>query len=438
MHEERRITTHEHTSPFISPPIFPRASREEIAQQRRADREATVTASREAADRDIAYVRAMNPSPVPKLEARALRQPVMPADFDAAALDKNIYSRGVAFDRERLVSLGSALFDDLLSRDRDVRSFQRVLFDDLSSWPSVLQSFAANNALVTNVPSRRNADIVAGRFADREQAARIDSFDDLWKIALEPESARRVLSFHDAFVSLVFGQSLLERLSSDGRVRSRLFCGGKLETVSSFTDWLSALNGAHFSVTIVEPLFSVLAWLCGERQSAPDLAQLANQFLGVRSPSAAQIKLVRAVIDGFLRSHASWSLWNHVGRATRQLIDHATLSVWRSSLAERYKHIARFQNDLRMFFMTPGREGYEFNANAYRTYLDRQLSALIAQVSLIAALEMRDVTVARFNDFILCEGNKPKSRPTAERIEFALESAFNGSRFHVDVHEAQS
>jgi len=63
---------------------------------------------------------------------------------------------------------------------------------------------------------------------------------------------------------------------------------------------------------------------------------------------------------------------------------------------------------------------------------------LLDAVSLIAALEMRDATVARFDNWLLCEGSKPKARPTAEKIELSLEAAFRGARFNVDVHEVQS
>lgn len=190
---EPKITEHLHDNPFLTPPLLFRDQRAE-QQDRVETARAEQIASSEAAEREMALVRAMNPPPLPKLEARALRRPVLPVGFDAAQLDQQVFERGVAIDRDRLLSLGKALFDDLLSRDHDVRSFQRVLFNDLSSWPSVLQSFAANNALVTNIPYRRTADVVAGRHIDREQAARIDDWNDLWKIALEPESARRVLS----------------------------------------------------------------------------------------------------------------------------------------------------------------------------------------------------------------------------------------------------
>jgi hypothetical protein len=433
MHDEPKFITHEHNPVFGTPPLIFRDAH--AAQQERVQqKEIAQIASREAAERDMAYVRAMNPPPVPKLEARALRQPVLPAGFDAAQLDKNIYSRGVAFDRERLLSLGRVLFDDLLARDHDVREHQRVLFDDLTSWPSVLQSFAANNALVTNVPRRTNSDIVANRFTDRDAAALISNWEDLWKIALEPESVRRVYAFHDAFVSLVFGQSLLERLSSDGHVRSHWFSTGKSTPVVDFKDWLSTLQGAHFKVVINDPLFSVVTWLCGERQPAPDPAQLANDWLGIRVPSLAQTRLVQSVVSGWLLGHASWSLWDYVGRRTRQPTDHGTLSVWRAQLADRYKNIARFHSDLKAFFLTPAREGYVFQPNAYRAYLDRELQTLLDAVSLIAAFEMRDATVARF-DWILCEGSKPKARPTAEHIELSLEAAFHGARFNVNVHE---
>ena len=434
MHNKPRFHEVEH-NPILGTPPLTFLDENTARRDRRELKHAAQIASQEAADRDIAYLKAMNPPPVPKLEARALRQPVLPADFDAAQLDGLIFKRGVAIDRERLLSLGKALFDDLLSRDHDVREYQRVLFDDLTSWPSVRQSFASVNALVTNVPRRRSADVVANRFTDRDAVARIDDWEDLWKITLQSESARRVDAFHRAFSSLVFGMSLLERLGNDGRVRSRWFSGGKLKFNLSLTDWLSTLQGPHFEVKIVDPLFSVLAWLCGERQSAPDLAQLANEFLGVRAATKAQLKLVRAVVDGWLLAHASWSLWDYVGRRTRQPIDHGTLSIWRTQLADRYKNITRFHDDLRAFFLTPAREGYVFQSNAYRAYLDRELQTLLDAVSLIATHEMREATVARFDDWILCQGSKPKAIPTVEKIERKLSAAFPSARFNIGIED---
>jgi hypothetical protein len=49
---------------------------------------------------------------------------------------------------------------------------------------------------------------------------------------------------------LVFGASLLERLQSDGRLRSKLFCGGRGDKVAYFNEWLGVLQGPHFKVTL--------------------------------------------------------------------------------------------------------------------------------------------------------------------------------------------
>src|SRR5262249_25605423 len=151
----------------------------------------------------------------PRAEPPPLRGPVLSDDFreQAIALDKQIHSRGVAVNRERLLALGQQRFAELLEKDRTVRSLQRVLFGDLTSWPDVAASFAAVNALTAHLPPRKTAEQFRGAGKDREQADKIEGFDDLWKASgQEPESVRNILSFHDCFKSLAFGQSLLERL----------------------------------------------------------------------------------------------------------------------------------------------------------------------------------------------------------------------------------
>jgi hypothetical protein len=78
---------------------------------------------------------------------------------------------------------------------------------------------------------------------------------------------KKIYQFHDAYVRLVLGQSLLERLSSDGHVHNHLFVGGRGEKVGYFEDWLSVLEGPHFRVKIDRPLAAVMTWLCEEGRS---------------------------------------------------------------------------------------------------------------------------------------------------------------------------
>lgn len=138
-------------------------------------------------------------------------------------------SRTCALSRERLVSLGKQRFNDLLALDRAARVVQRVVGTntDLTSFGSILQSFFICGALATSVRPRKPSEVFSGKGADREAASKIGGFDDLWKTISEPETVRNVYRFRDCFESLVFGQSLLEQLQSDCRVRSHFFCGGK-------------------------------------------------------------------------------------------------------------------------------------------------------------------------------------------------------------------
>ena len=54
---------------------------------------------------------------------------------------------------------------------------------------------------------------------------------------------------------------MLERLSPDGRLRSRFLCGGADAKVDLFRQWLAVLQGPLVSVTLVQPLFGLMAWL---------------------------------------------------------------------------------------------------------------------------------------------------------------------------------
>jgi hypothetical protein len=100
-------------------------------------------------------------------------------------LDERITTHGIALSRDKLVSLGRERFKELLKKDRTTRELQRVVrsHTDFSSWPSIEYAFASANALVTQVPKRRNADILADTGTDRDEAARISGFHDLWKVA---------------------------------------------------------------------------------------------------------------------------------------------------------------------------------------------------------------------------------------------------------------
>jgi hypothetical protein len=64
-------------------------------------------------------------------------------------------------------------------------------------------------------------------------------------------------TFRDAFDSLGFGQSMLQRLSDDGPVDNCFFAGGSGAKVRYFDDWLSAPKTQLWRVAIrqVDPHF---------------------------------------------------------------------------------------------------------------------------------------------------------------------------------------
>jgi hypothetical protein len=436
--DKPRVTVHEQ-SPFVTPPMI---SPEQIAQQRIDTEQVVRSASHEAAGREAAFLRAMNKSQAAPQSPR-LKAPIVASDFgeQAAALDQAIYSRGVKIPRERLLSLGRKRFQDLLAKDRTARSVQRVLINDYTSWPSVQYGFACTSPLTVNMPRRKMADIASGRFADRDEASKIEGFSDLWKAEQHAPTIRNVLAHHDAFVRLVFGQSLLTRIDNDDRVRSRLFCGGRGRKVALFNDWLSALEGSYVKITIEQPIFSVLAWLCREQTPCADSKELARDWFNVRAPSLAHINVAQAIFEGFLLGKNSWNLWEHVGNTTRAAVEHDHLELWRAELAKRYAAITHFHNALRDFFwrdVSSHQHGHQqFDAAAHRQYVDREIAKLLDCASSLAAQAIEEtaqgVLVARFSDWLLCEG-EPKTVST-EKISEKLAAAFRGSTFKVAIDE---
>jgi hypothetical protein len=94
--------------------------------------EAVAIAAREQMARDTAlYGR-----PIVKNEPPIIKAPVLSDDFAArlATLDEVIMSRGVAIDRQRLVSLGKKRFAELLALRREMSnrgSWDELRFDEL-------------------------------------------------------------------------------------------------------------------------------------------------------------------------------------------------------------------------------------------------------------------------------------------------------------------
>jgi hypothetical protein len=438
MHETPRVIRHH---PVFAPDIPPEQLRAELKEHESF----AAAISREAAERETAYLRFLSGSrPHEPLEPPPLKQPTLPNDFaqQVTALDEAIYKRGVAVSRDQLVLLGQERFEQLLLLDREARSAQRIIGiqTDLTSWPAVEFAFAASRALeVTGVPPRKMSEIAAGKAADRERVRHVQGFRHLWKAGQEPQLVRSVLAFHDAFASLIFGQSMLERIESDGRVRSHLFCDGPTARVGYFTEWLSVLEGAHFRVTLVNPLWHVLAWLTNEKRPFIAPADLAREWFGVRAPTRQQVRLAEAVLAGWLRGHRQWLLWQFVGRKTRRSIELRDLAVWCADLAKRYPAITRFHDTISQCFWRDAGGGQygahrEHDDSALRDYLDYELNKLLETVSVIAAQAVAGAkVVARFSDWLLCEGSKPKAVATAEKLEAKLAAVFNGAHFQVNV-----
>jgi hypothetical protein len=192
-----------------------------------------------------------------------------------------------------------------LELDHAARESQRIIGTaaDLTTWPDVLYAFQSAGSIAP-VPLRKTSEVAAGTGRDRDSAREVTDFRDLWKFAQsQPQAVRSVYAFRDCYESLIFGQSLLERIGKDDRVRSHAFTGGSMGPAGRvLTDWLPALKSKNFRLIIENPLWSVVHWLCAE-ETLPAGNDLASQWLGVRAPSRSEIKLVTAVVDGFLLGH---------------------------------------------------------------------------------------------------------------------------------------
>jgi hypothetical protein len=449
MSSERRIIEHEHNPVFGTPPLIFHEQRPHESAELSA---AVKTASNEIADRDSAYLRAMNAPTAPKLEPPRLRSPALPDDFvdRIDALDEAMFKRGVAVSRDRLVSLGKQRFEDLLRLDREARSSaQRVIgtTTDLSCFGSIFQAFTVCNALVTSARPRKPSEVFSGKGADREAASKIDGFSDLWKTISEPVAVRSVYAFHDAFASLVLAQSLLERLSHDGRVRSRFLCGGKGgDRVRRFREWLSVLDGPHFSVMLVDPLGALLVWLANEKTEPPSTDDLAKAWFNVRAPTNPQLRIAEAAWHGFLLGHSSWTLWNFVGNKTRAQLDVNVVETWRAQLAKSYRAITAFHDQMRAAFFKPVSDAqgghFQLDEKEHRQFIDAHVRFLSNRLSAIIAMAVEETipqsVCARFEDFILCaRTNDVKHKATLDaRIYSKLQTAFPSSNFEFRIEGA--
>ena len=446
MSDEPRVTIH---SPFFQPTI----PESEVQSYRQGQKQIATAASREAAEREQAYVDALNrerrPSP---FNPPPLKGPVLASDSpgQAAALDQKIFERGVAVDRAGLFALGKARFQELLEADHVARETQRISGNvDLASWPQVAFAFQQLSALhATSVPRRKSGEISSGVGKDREQAAAFNGFADLWKAlgAGEPATVRNVYAFHNAFMSLVFGQSMLDRLSKDGRVHSHFFCGGRGRKVELFKQWIGVLQGSFLSVTLPDALWHVVAWLCNEQTPMPDKTDVARSWLNVRCSTKAQLRVIQSILDGFARGHTGWSQWEFVGRATRTVHAEERLSGWTNELRRSYPRIAQFHAESEAaFYHDIGGRAFDvhrqFDATRHRAFIDRAIQRLLDYTFALLALGIEEMfpgaVVARFEGSVLTQGNL-KLEDSRTQIMRRLQAAFPHSTFHLEFTEAQS
>jgi hypothetical protein len=403
----------------------------------------SAAASRGEAEREMAYLQALNPGATPTLRPKMLelKRPVLAEDHvqRVADLDEKIYARGVAVDRDKLLALGRQRFGELLAADRAART-ERVIGTrcDLSSFPSTYLALAQGGAQVTAVPAPTIHEQYQGIGKELDRARQVSGCVDLWKLSSEPRAVRYVYAFRDIFELLVFGQSLFTWIEDDSRIHHKFFRGDSGEKVHYFEQWLPALKGPHHRVLFRNSTAALLFWLAGEQSPLPDARDLAKEWFGVRAPSPKQINFAAALFDGFLLDHKGWNLWQHVGRATRTLPDRVLLECWSSQMQKRFRRIDVFHRQVAGFFLKPVRDHHEFEPARHRAFVNATLDQLLNSVSALAALTIEENSpadsapvAARFRDWILCTG-KPKPQ-LPERIAAKLEATFTGSRFKIEI-----
>jgi len=390
-------------------------------------------ASREAAERELAYIKALNAPQWKAPPQPEVRSPTLPDNLQEqlARVDEAITKRGLVIDRDKFVALGKERFARLLEADHEARA-ERIVGTriDLTSWPSVLFALGMAGALQSATPRRKTWQEYAGVGQDREQAAQIQSFDDIWKLTTEPRAVPAIYKFRDLLEDLLFGRSLLEHLGKDSRVRSPFFTGGSGRRVECLRSWLSVLRPPIVSIEVKNPLWSVLAWLSGETQPPVDPASLAQELSGLRAPGQRDVTLAEALLDGVLLNLGDWELWDFVGRRTRTALDHSLLMTWRKELARRWPKIMAFHADLAACFYKPEGDHLRLDSKRHRLFINQVVSDALASVSaLITCAVAEDRPVARFHNWTLTE-RLPKD---SDKINAALLKAFPGVRFQLDV-----
>ena len=401
-------------------------------------------ASREASREEMAYLRALGRPRVTQPELPFIKAPSLPDDFaqGMADLDQEIYSRGIAIDTDKLVELGKERFAELLALDRKARSSPAIgVGTDVTTFASVQRAVHAFET--ASVPKRKTMEVLTGSGKEQDAVRQIKGWPDLWKATEEPQLVQDVYGFHNLFASLVFGQSMLEKVSRDGRVRSHLFCGGRGRKVDLFREWLSVTKGSFTSVTLLQPLWHLLAWLANEKTSPPSPIDLARDFFGIRVPSLAQLAQVQAVLDGFLLGYHDWPLWEFVGRRTSAMPDNGRIETWRKALAARYPRITGFHAELRAVFYRDVGFGFEshreFEPARHRAFINRMVQEFVRNISALLALgteETSGAVTARFQDWVLVEGDHNLADKRAV-IGRQLAAAFPRSTFELEFAQVK-
>jgi hypothetical protein len=308
-----------------------------------------------------------------------------------------------------LIQLGRKRFLDLLALDRQARTEQRVIGTncDFTSWPSVAYAFTNAGALNTGIRPRKTSEAWAGSGEDRERAGQFSSFSDLWKSVTEPRAVRHIFAFHDKLESLIFGMSLLERASDDGKIHNKFFSSGK--PAGRFADWLAVLEQPCIAVTLLDSIGDLVAWVANERTSAPRPLEYAKELFGIRAPSVGQIKVATAFWRAFCLGYVSpWDIWDYIGRETKIRTETTALERWRADLLRQYSRIAQFHNELRSYFFKPlGGNQFRFDEGTHRFFLNGNIRKLSNRLSAVVALAVEEAlplpgaVVARFADSIL-------------------------------------
>jgi hypothetical protein len=123
--------------------------------------------------------------------------------------------------------------------------------------------------------------------------------------------------------------------------------------------------------------------------------------------------------------------------------EYRDLEAWRGDLAKHYPAISKFHNVIRNYFWREvGGNVYdahrEFDEAGYREWFDRNVRTLSSRLSGLTALTIDELLpnacVARFQDWLVCKGNKAKAL-SGEMIAQKLAAAFAGQSFNIRIEE---